>query len=233
MSKYHAVRTDVSLLEKQNERLRAEADKQTGENVREFRGDGDRQYLTGLKLGGKRILVLLDRSASMLDHSLVNVIRMRNMPEPVQRRAAKWQRAVATVDWLSSQFPRDSEYQIVLFNTRAEPALADSAGKWLKVSERKQLDTAVASLRSVTPAEGTSLAAAFAAAAAKISGSRSAGTTQGHSKRRPPAASRSADGGNGSPANNETSERIAALSTVDTSIRITSTGSSLPTGRYC
>ena len=160
------LKSDLSQLEKQNERLRAEADKQKGENVREFRGDGDRQYLTGLKLGGKRILVLLDRSASMLDHSLVNVIRMRNMPEPVQRRAAKWQRAIATVDWLSTQFPRDSEYQIVLFNTRTEPALADSAGKWLKVSEREQLDAAVASLRSVTPAEGTSLAAAFAAAAA-------------------------------------------------------------------
>lgn len=160
------LKTDLSQLEKQNERLRAEADKQKGENVREFRGDGDRQYLTGLKLGGKRILVLLDRSASMLDSSLVNVIRMRNMPEPVQRRAAKWQRAIATVDWLSTQFPRDSEYQIILFNTRAEPALADSAGKWLKVSEREQLDTAIASLRSVTPAEGTSLVAAFAAAAA-------------------------------------------------------------------
>ncbi|MBP8924843.1 MAG: hypothetical protein KBG75_03215 [Pseudomonadales bacterium] len=160
------LKTDLSQLEKQNERLRADADQQKGENVREFRGDGDRQYLTGLKLGGKRILVLLDRSASMLDHSLVNVIRMRNMPEPVQRRAAKWQRAVATVDWLSTQFPRDSEYQIVLFNTRAEPALADSAGKWLKVGDREQLDAAVASLRSVTPAEGTSLAAAFAAAAA-------------------------------------------------------------------
>ena len=89
------LKTDLSQLEKQNERLRADADKQKGENVREFRGDGDRQYLTGLKLGGKRILVLLDRSASMLDHSLVNVIRMRNMPEPVQRRAAKWQRAAA------------------------------------------------------------------------------------------------------------------------------------------
>ena len=142
------LKTDLSQLEKQNERLRAEADKQKGENVREFRGDGDRQYLTGLKLGGKRILVLLDRSASMLDSSLVNVIRMRNMPEPVQRRAAKWQRAIATVDWLSTQFPRDS------------------AGKWLKVSEREQLDAAIASLRSVTPAEGTSLVAAFAAAAA-------------------------------------------------------------------
>ena len=53
------LKTDLSQLEKQNERLRADADQQKGENVREFRGDGDRQYLTGLKLGGKRILVLL------------------------------------------------------------------------------------------------------------------------------------------------------------------------------
>jgi len=134
--------------------------------VRRFSGDGDRQYLTGLKLGGKRILILLDASASMLDHSLVNVIRMRNMPETVQRRAPKWQRAVNTVDWLSAQLPKDSQYQIYTFNTQARPVMPDTAGKWLAVSDREQLDKSVDRLRELTPANGTSLAAAFAVAGA-------------------------------------------------------------------
>ncbi|HJS33499.1 MAG TPA: hypothetical protein VJ924_16010, partial [Alphaproteobacteria bacterium] len=34
-----------------------------------FSGDGQRQYLTGLKLGGERTLILLDSSASMLDET--------------------------------------------------------------------------------------------------------------------------------------------------------------------
>ena len=129
--------------------------------MRRFTGDGDRQYLTGLKLGGSRILLLLDRSASMLDHSLVNVLRLRNMPESVQRRAEKWQQAVATVDWLSTQLPPASKYQIYAFNTRAEPVVAGSDGKWLEVSDRAQLNGAIDSLGKLVPAEGTNLAAAF------------------------------------------------------------------------
>ncbi|MBK9468116.1 MAG: VWA domain-containing protein [Gammaproteobacteria bacterium] len=160
------LKADLKQLEEQNERLRAEGEKQQGTDVRRFTGDGDRQYLTGLKLGGRRILVLLDRSASMLDNTLVNVIRMRNMPETVQRRAPKWRRAVATVDWLSTQLPRDSEYQIYVFNTGAAPVLPDTAGKWLPVANREQLDKAIAALDAVTPAAGTSLLGAFQAAAA-------------------------------------------------------------------
>jgi hypothetical protein len=52
-----------------------------GKNIRKFLGDGERQYLTGLKLSGKRIVILVDASASMLSDSLVNVIRMRNMDD--------------------------------------------------------------------------------------------------------------------------------------------------------
>jgi hypothetical protein len=118
-----------------------------------------------LKLGGQRILVLLDRSASMLDYSLVNIIRLRNMPAPVQLRSAKWQRAVATVDWLSTQLPQTSQYQIYAFNTQAAPVLEGTAGKWLKVSDREQLNGVVDRLQKLVPAEGSSLANAFEVAA--------------------------------------------------------------------
>jgi hypothetical protein len=50
--------------------------------VKGFIGNGDRQYLTGLKVGGDRILFLVDASASMMDETVVNVIRLRNMRRP-------------------------------------------------------------------------------------------------------------------------------------------------------
>jgi len=43
--------------------------------------------LTGIKLRGHRTLILLDASASMLDETLVNVLRMRNMDVASQRAA--------------------------------------------------------------------------------------------------------------------------------------------------
>ena len=50
-----------------------------GDKVREFIGDGNRQYLTGLTLGGERVLILIDGSASMLADTVVNTLRRRNM----------------------------------------------------------------------------------------------------------------------------------------------------------
>ncbi len=81
-----------------------------GDRIRVHVGDGDRQYLTGLKVGGSRILFLVDASASMLGSTIVNVIRRRNLPERDKVRAAKWQQALATVDWLTTQIPRDSQF---------------------------------------------------------------------------------------------------------------------------
>ena len=52
-----------------------------GDKVREFVGDGNRQYLTGLTLGGERVLILIDGSASMLADTVVNAVRRRNMAD--------------------------------------------------------------------------------------------------------------------------------------------------------
>ena len=51
-----------------------------GHSVRSFTGDGDRQYLSGLKIGGKRIFLLVDASASMLAEDIVNAVRRRHFP---------------------------------------------------------------------------------------------------------------------------------------------------------
>ena len=128
-----------------------------GDRVRAFIGDGDRQYLTGLKIGGKRIFILLDSSASMLADTLVNVIRFRNLPDRQKTQAEKWQQAVSTVDWLSTQLPRDSEFQIYTFNEEARPVLPGTDGRWLDSGDRQMLDAAVVSVRGLVPDGGTNL----------------------------------------------------------------------------
>jgi len=136
-----------------------------GDKVRSFVGDGDRQYLTGLKVGGKRILFLVDASASMLADTIVNAVRRRYLPEADRVRADKWRKAVRAVDWLTTQVPRDAEFQIYVFNTKARPILSGTDGTWLRTRDGK-LEQAVANLRGTAPEGGTSLQAAFAAAAA-------------------------------------------------------------------
>ncbi len=137
-----------------------------GDNTRTHTGDGNRQYLTGLKLDGRRVLILLDASASMLDEKLVNIIRRRNMSDDIKRNAAKWQRGLATVDWLTAQLPRDGQYQIYSFNTSVKAAIANSEGKWLNSSDSTQLDQAITNLHQRVPADGTNLEQVFRQAAA-------------------------------------------------------------------
>src|SRR3984893_928667 len=124
---------------------------------------GDRRYITGIKMRGKRILILLDVSASMLHEDLVTILRLRNSSDEQKRAAAKWRRAVDTVSWLTTQIPPNSQYQIYTFNTKAQPLLPDLAGKWIGAGDAPQLARGLANLHAIVPADGTSLYNAFTA----------------------------------------------------------------------
>jgi hypothetical protein len=162
-SDIESLKAEVLSLEEEVKKLREASEADSGRNVRTFVGEGNRQYLTGLNLGGRHIAILLDVSSSMLSNELVNIIRLRNMDEQVQRQADKWTRALNTVDWLTAQLPVGSDYQVITFNTQAQPALDGTAGKWLEVANRDQLEKISTALRGITPKGGTSLENAFLA----------------------------------------------------------------------
>jgi len=162
-SDIEALKAEIRSLEEEVKKLREKAKENSGVNARSFIGEGNRQYLTGLNLGGRNIAILLDVSASMLADQLVNIIRLRNMDPALQRKADKWVRALRTVDWLTAQLPVGARYQVITFNTQATPALPDTAGKWLEVADQAQLERVSSALRKVIPAGGTSLENAFGA----------------------------------------------------------------------
>jgi hypothetical protein len=161
----NTLKADLTSLEEDVKRLQAGAkrEEELGKNLRPFPGQGDRQYLTGLKMGGQRILILVDSSASMLDETVVGVIRRRNMNSAEKLRAPKWRQAVATVDWLIANLPQDSRVQIYVFNESAGPLL--EGGTWLEARDIDRLNQAVEKLRRLPPEKGTSLINAFEAAA--------------------------------------------------------------------
>lgn len=163
-SDIETLKAEIQQLEEEVKKLRASSDDSGGINARTFIGEGNRQYLTGLNLGGRNILILLDGSASMLAEELVNIIRLRNMDDSVKREAGKWRKAVNTVDWLTAQLPVTSEYQVYSFNTSVTPALKGTEGSWLDVADQDQLNDVVTALGNLVPAGGTSLENAFQAA---------------------------------------------------------------------
>ena len=159
------LRADVQALEEELLRLQASAFEQDGNSARQFLGDGNRQYLSGLFLGGQRILILIDSSASMLDSTLVNIIRTRNMSAERKKQAPKWQRVVKTVDWISTQLPITSRYQIWEFNEELESVLSGDRDNWQEVADRDQLNTAIDNVKEIVPEKGTNLEQVFKAVA--------------------------------------------------------------------
>ncbi len=154
------LRQQVKELEEQTANLQ---DSGRDDDLRRLIGDGQRQYLTGLKLGGRRIMILVDVSASMLSDSIVNVIRRRNMDDDSKRRAEKWMRAKLTVEWLVAQLPKQSQFQVYGFATSALPLLEGTGGQWLDTNDSGLLDDLFASLDETVPQGGTSLLNAFMA----------------------------------------------------------------------
>lgn len=160
------LKSDIQGLDKTTSELAKEQKDASsqGNKVHQFTGEGNRQYLTGLKLSGKRTLILLDVSASMLDETIVNIIRLRNMSDERKQAAEKWKRAQGTAEWLISNLPESSQFQVYLFNTRAQSALPLKQGAWLDASRPEEVAGVVAALREAVPAGGTSLFHAFEAA---------------------------------------------------------------------
>jgi len=162
------LRAELAALDKETNALTAAASKPAddGTRLRAFEGEGNRQYLTGLKMGGKHVVILVDVSGSMLDRTIVNVIRRRNMTPDQQRQAPKWKQVVNTVDWLTTQIQPGTQVQIFAFNDKATSVLPASNGQWTTVTTGGELDAAVNTLRGMYPKGPTSLHAAFAAARA-------------------------------------------------------------------
>lgn len=153
------LKADLKELDESQKRLQAgsPSEGKPGNRVKGFVGTGDRQYLSGLKLGGDRIAILVDASASMLDETVVNVIRMRNMPEARRLRSEKWRRTVSTLDWITAQIPAKSKFEVIAFNTRAWSLGRDGVIRWRDGGDAQALSDVVRTLRTTVPKDGTSL----------------------------------------------------------------------------
>lgn len=153
------LKADLKSLDEGTRRLKEKAQPVKGE------GDvviQDPEQLVTLRIDGKRVLVLVDTSASMLDETLVNIIRMRNMP--VERRivSSKWQQAVSTVEWVASRLPKSVQFQVYGFDTTPRPLVEGSDGRWLNTGDAGQIQQAISALRKTAPTGGSSLRNAFA-----------------------------------------------------------------------
>ena len=160
------LRADVDRLRDMQEELEArvaEAEEGTGQRVRGFEGEGARQYLTGMQMGGDRVMILVDASASMLGRTYIDVLRFRLMEEELKPRAPKWVQVVNSVDWITTRLEPQQRFQVYIFGVEHRSILEGTDGEWLSVADGARVSEAIEALRKFAPQGGTSLHAAMRA----------------------------------------------------------------------
>jgi len=157
------LQAELKILEKKARQLAEEKviAEESGRQVRPFEGAGHRQYLTGLKLGGKRVLILIDSSASMLDRTIVNIVRRKVMDDAARRSAPKWQRALLTAEWIIANLPVDSSIQAYHFSENTSTLSTEEGSSWMAVTNSSRVDELLSNLRQIAPIGGTNLEEAF------------------------------------------------------------------------
>ncbi|MCY4340598.1 MAG: VWA domain-containing protein [Gammaproteobacteria bacterium] len=160
------LRADVERLRNMQQELEAriaESEEGAGQQIRQFEGAGSRQYLTGMRMDGDRVLILVDASASMLGRTYAAAVNFRVRSKAVRSRASKWRQVADSVDWITTRLEPQQRFQIYIYGEDYRSILAGSDGQWLSVADGARVGEAVEALRDHAPQGGTSMHAAVRA----------------------------------------------------------------------
>ena len=132
---------------------------QAGDVIEDVRG-GEEEYLLGLRVEGRRIAILLDRSASMTDERLIDVIARKVRSDAEKKQGPKWRRTLRTARWLLHRLPAGSEVAVIAFNDQAT-VLHGAA--WADGRDRAALRGLFGELDRLVPTGATNLEAGLRA----------------------------------------------------------------------
>ena len=118
------------------------------------------QYLIGMKVTGKKIIILLDRSASMTARSLLQIVQYKAGPAAARRSAEKWVNAQNAVWWLTARAPAQAKLQIASFSG----TINFHTEKWVNANDTSALAALKAKMAPLIPEGSTNLQAAIEAA---------------------------------------------------------------------
>ncbi|MDQ6975575.1 MAG: VWA domain-containing protein [Mariprofundaceae bacterium] len=115
---------------------------------------GEENYIMGLKVEGRKILLLLDSSASMTDEKLINIIRRKNSSQKEKKRGPKWQRSKRIVRWLLARSPKSSKIAVVAYNHKSKLL---GAASWVNSRDASSIKKITRDLDRLVPTGATNL----------------------------------------------------------------------------
>ena len=149
------LQSDIKSLEEEVERLlkMAREDPAAGDRIRSFDDEGQGPPVPDRPQGRRQAHPVPRRP--LRQHARGHDRQRGPAPPPARRgrcARAKWRQAVRTVDWLTTQIPPGTEFQIYVFNTTARARHRRArAAPGSRPKDGTSLDQAVATLRGRRP----------------------------------------------------------------------------------
>lgn len=123
-------------------------------------GQGEQNYITGLKVEGEQIGILVDKSASMMGTNLVDVLAKLSLSDQQKAATPKWIRTRRVALWLLARLPQASKITLVTFSDDAKRLGRRDVST---ASVGGSLDAIAQDLGAVVPDGGTNLQVGLAA----------------------------------------------------------------------
>ncbi|USG61907.1 VWA domain-containing protein [Sneathiella marina] len=114
----------------------------------------EENYLLGLKVEGKRIVLLVDMSASMTDEKLIDIIVRKSGSDGDKKKGPKWLRTKRIVEWLLARLPKDSEAVVIGFSDKSEKI---GPQNWFSATNPAAITQVMSSLNGLIPTASTNL----------------------------------------------------------------------------
>jgi hypothetical protein len=124
------------------------------EDVIEADRGQEENYLLGLKVEGRRIVFLVDISASMTDESLIDIIVRKSSSNADKKKGPKWLRTKRIVQWLLARLPKEAEAIVVGFNDKSEKI---GPQNWFSATDAAALTSVTSAMDMIIPSAATNL----------------------------------------------------------------------------
>lgn len=149
-----AIATQQAVLADLDKQKAAVAEKLTKANPVQKAGTGEQNYIVGMPVEGKSIGILIDKSSSMMDTELVDILLATTLPDNMKVSQPKWVRTKNIATWLLSRLPQGSRVTVVVFSDDAKLLGSRNA---ISPSSTQLLNEVKVELGSVIPSGGTDL----------------------------------------------------------------------------
>ena len=119
----------------------------------------EKSYISGCNVEGKKIILLLDSSESMLHKELVEIIRLSVQRDNIKQNTEKWIKAKQIYRWLVNNLPDGSEVMLATFNKDLK--IKPNSNKWIDSMDKIEIENHLVHLLADFPDHGTNLQQAF------------------------------------------------------------------------